>query len=246
MKKYIAVILMLFLTTLTYAQEVKKGFQISFKGGLTLSNQYGKDVSDETFLNGDSPENFYANNLAGTKLKIGVNIGGLVDYRLSKRISLGLGINYIQKGAKINVATKWNSEIQGYEDVDGTAKWIQNYGTVDLPVKIYFPVKQNELHLLGGLTYGHLFNSKEKGEVKISGTEYSYTNERGANNNELGFLLGVGYDYLLGNKKDYLTIGFTWNRSLGTSYGEKFIGTTQKYYNQTFSLTIGYKFDLRK
>jgi opacity protein-like surface antigen len=211
-----------------------------------LANQYGKDADSETFLIGNSPENFYVNHPASTKLKTGINIGGLIEYRFSRRISLGLGINYIQKGSKINAVNHWNSENQEYENVDGTIKWIQNYWTMDLPLKVYFPLKQNKVLLIGGLTFGHLINSKEKGNIEILGNEYEYTNDRGANKNELGFLLGVGYNYLLANKKNNLTIDFIWNRSFGKSYGDDLIPNPQKYYNQTCNLNMGYKFDFKK
>ncbi len=245
MKKQIAILTILFFSTFLYSQEIRKGFQISLKGGGTLSNQYGKDASSETFLNGSSPEMFYANHPASKKIKAGINVGGLLDYRFNKRISLGVGVNYVQKGSRINVTSHWNGDMQEMQNVDGTIKWIQNYWTVDIPLKVYFPLKQNELHLLGGLTYGNLINSKEEGDIEILGTKYNYTYDRGANKNELGFLVGIGYNYLLGNK-NYLIIDFTWNRSFGNSYGDDLIPAPLRYFNQTFNLAIGYRFDLRK
>lgn len=234
------------LTNLTFAQETKKGLKLSLKGGLTLANQYGKDAESVTFLNGDSPETFYANHPASKNLKSGINIGSLVEYRFNKRFSLGFGVNYIQKGSKIDADSHWNSETQEYENVNGIIKWIQNYWTFDFPLKLYSPLKQNEFHILGGFTFGHLSNSKEKGDIEIYGNDYEYTNGRGANKNEPGFLLGFGYNYLLPNKNNSLTFEFIWNRSFGISYGDDLIPTSQKYYNQTFNLCIGYQFDLQK
>lgn len=244
-KPFLTLVFSIFLINFAFAQEIERGFELSFKSGLTLANQYGKDADWETSLNGNSSENFYANHPASKKLKTGINIGGLIEYRFNRRISLGLGLNYIQKGSKINAVYHWNSETQENENLDGTIKWIQNYGTMDLPLKVYFPLKQNEFNLLGGLTFGRLINSEEKGNIEISGNEYDYTNDRGAKKNELGFLLGVGYNYLLSNKKNHLTLEFVWNRSFGKSYGDDLIPNPQKYYNQTFNLSIGYKFDLR-
>jgi len=245
-KSTLIFIILFFLVNYSFSQESKNGFEFTFKSGLTLANQYGKDVKSETFLNGDSPENYYANHPASNKLKNGINVGSLIEYRFNRRLSLGIGINYIQKGSKINATTHWNRETQKYENVSGTIKWIQNYWAIDLPLKVYFPLKQNEIHLLGGLTFGHLINSKEKGNIEISGNEYDYTNDRRANKNELGFLVGVGYNYLLPNKKSHLTIDFIWNRSFGNSFGEDLIPNPQKYYNQTYNLSIGYKFNLKK
>jgi hypothetical protein len=245
-KLTLSFIILFFWVNYSFAQESKSGFEFTLKGGLTLANQYGKDVDSETFLNGDSPENFYANHPASNNLRSGINLGSLIEYRFNRRLSLGLGISYIQKGSKIKATTHWNSEIQEFENVDGTIKWIQNYLTLDLPLKVYFPLNQNEIYLLGGLTYGYLINSKEKGNIEISGNEYDYTNDRGANKNELGYMLGVGYNFLLPNKKNHLIIEFIWNRSFGNSFGDDLIPNPQEYYNQTFNLSIGYKFNLRK
>ncbi len=246
MKKLFLLLSLSFLiVNYTQAQDTKKGLNLSFKGGLTLPNQYGKDAVSETFLNGNSPETFYANNPASKGLKSGVNIGGLMEYRFNQLLSFGVGINYIQKGSKINAISYWNSDIQEYEDVNGTVKWIQNYWTLDLPLKLYFPLKQNELYLLGGFTLGHLSSSKEKGNIDISGTNYEYTNDRGANKNESGFLAGFGYNYQLSNANN-LFFEFVWNRSLGKSYGSELIPIPKEYYNQTFNLSIGYKFNLNK
>jgi len=247
MNKLIFLLLLSFLlTNLAFGQESKKGLSLAFKGGLTLANQYGKDTQSETFLNGDSPETFYANHPASKNLKNGIHFGSLLEYRFNNHLSFGLGVNYIQKGSKINVDKHWNRATQEYENVNGTVNWIQNYWTADLPLKLYFPLKQNELHVLGGFTFGHLINSKEKGDIEISGINYEYTNDRGANNNEPGFILGFGYNYVLPNKNNSLTFEFIWNRSFGKSYGADLIPNSQKYYNQTFNLSVGYKFALQK
>lgn len=243
MNKSIGFLLLIFLlTNLIFAQERHKGLSISLKGGLTMANQYGEDAESETFLNGDSPETFYANNPASTNLRSGINIGSLLEYRFNRRFSLGVGINYIQKGSGIKANQHWSSSNQDYENVEAKIKWRQNYLTLDVPLKVYFPITKNEFFLQGGPSFGHLLYSEEKGTVEVSGNEYDYTHDGGANKNEVGFLLGFGYSYLLPNKKDSLILEFIWNRSFGKSYGSDMIGNSQKYYNQTFSLNIGYAF----
>jgi opacity protein-like surface antigen len=244
MKKLTILIAISFLFTgMILCQDPKMGLSITFKGGLTLANQYGKDTESETFLNGDSGS-FYANQPASNKLKSGINIGSLLEYRFNNRYSLGLGINYIEKGSKINADKHFNRTTQSYESVNGTVNWIQNYWTVDLPLKVYFPIKQNEFNLLGGFTYGHLSNSTEKGEIEISGSNFEYTRDRWANKNEIGFLLGCGYNYLIAKTNSNLIIEFIWNRSFNKSIGADFIPNPLKYYNQTFNISLGYKFSL--
>jgi len=242
----ILIAILLFFSSRILSQELNKGLSISFKGGLTLANQYGRDTESETQLNGDSPESFYANHPASNELKSGINIGSLFEYRFNNHYSLGLGINYIEKGSKINADRHYNRTTQSYESVTGTVNWIQNYWTADIPVKLYFPAKQNEFNLLGGFTFGHLSNSIEKGDIEISGSKYEYTRDRRTIKNEIGFLLGCGYNYLIPNKNGNLTIEFIWNRSFNKSIGADLIPTAQKYYNQTFNISLGYKFSLQK
>lgn len=243
MKKLI--ILFVIMTNFIFSQESKKGFSTSVKVGWTMANMYGEDAVNKTFLNGDNPETFYANNPASNLVRSGTNAGLILDYRFLENISFGIGANYTQKGARINATKHWSSSLQTFENVDGEIYWIQNYWTIELPIKVYFPIKENELVFQGGLSLGYLINSKEKGNIEISGEKYEYTNDRGANKNETGFLLGLGYNQLLSNKKNSFMIEFIWNRSLGKSYGGDMIPNPQRYYNQTFNLNAGYKFDFK-
>ena len=66
-----------------------------------------------------------------------------------------------------------------------------------------------------------------------------------AEKNELGFLLGFGYNYSLPNKKNSLILEFIWNRT-SVSYGYDLIPNSPDHYNQTFNLSLGYKFYLFK
>lgn len=237
--------ILLLISSSTSGQEVYKRLSISLKGGLTLANMYGRDVDSETILNRNRGS-FWANQPASDILKSGINIGSLFEYRFNKRYSLGLGINYIEKGCKINAASSWNNTLQTWESVNGVVNWIQNYWTADIPFKLYLPAKQNGFNLLGGFSFGHLANSIEKGDIEISGTNYEYTNDRSANKNEIGFLLGCGYSYLIPPKNSFLTIEFIWNRSFNKSIGAGYIPTPRKYFNQTFNISLGYKFSLSK
>jgi len=237
-------ILLLFSGSLL-SQEINKGLYITFKGGLTLANQYGRDVESETQLN-SNPPSFYANQPASNKLKSGINIGSLFEYRFNNQYSLGLCIGYIQKGSAINANKHFNNTTQSYESVNGKVNWNQNYWTADIPLKLYLPAKQNGFNLLGGFSYGHLANSIEKGDIEIAGINYEYTRDRWANKNEIGFILGCGYNYLIPNTNSNLVIEFIWNRSFYKSIGADFIPTRLKYFNQTFNINLGYKLGLNK
>ncbi|NOU19274.1 MAG: outer membrane beta-barrel protein [Bacteroidales bacterium] len=242
MKKKIIFILFVLMQTIVLAQEKKSGLNISFKGGITIANMYGSGVESKTFLNGDTPADFYANNPASSKFKNGTNFGVLIDYRIGKYFSIGFGANYIQKGTRINTVGHWNSDLQIYETVTGKVNWIQNYRTFDIPITFYLPFKQNDVFIKVGVFKGKLLNSEEKGKIEIQGKKYSYINERGANDKESGFLLGCGYIHSLPKRFGNIFIDFEWSRSILNSYGRDLIPNPNYYYNQTISVSVGYRY----
>lgn len=108
---------------------------------------YGPDVVSETTLNGSKPDDFYANDPASNVFKIGFNLGLIIDYRFNNFLSLGLGTSYINKGAKINVTTHWNSNLRAYETISGDGKYIQNFRTIEIPLTFYIPIKNNDIYV---------------------------------------------------------------------------------------------------
>ena len=245
MKKVLILIIIVVISNLVFAQNNKNGYSISLKGGLTYANMYGEDVESKTFLNGASPESFYANQPASNKFKNGINYGLSFDYRLGKYFSFGIGVSYIQKGASINATRYWNSNLLIFEDVSGEITWIQDFWTLDIPITIYFPLKQNDVFLKGGFFRGYLINVKEQGEVEISEQEYSYINDRGANEKELGYFLACGYMHTLPKEFGKVFIEVEWSRSIINSIGSDITPGPQYYYNQTISLNIGYRYNIR-
>lgn len=245
MKKIVLSILLLIITGFGIAQENNTGFSISFKTGITFANMYGPNVESETFLNGSNPDNFYANHAASSIFKPGFNIGLLADYRFSKYVSLGVGTSYIQKGARINATTHWDSDAQTYEDVKGNIYWKQNFWTLEFPVTVYLPIKKDDIYLQGGIFTSFLINSKEEGKITISEKDYEYVNDRRANKAENGYFLGAGYIYSLPKIKGKLFAEINWTRSIINSPGRDLIPYPQYYYNQTISINIGYSYNFK-
>jgi hypothetical protein len=244
MKKIILPICLLIFVSISFAQENKTGLSVSFKSGLTFANIYGPDVESETFLNGTSSNNFYANHPASDAFKPGLNLGFLVDYRFNNYISLGLGSFYIQKGAKINATKHWVSDAQTYEDVTGRIYWNQNFWTLELPLTAYFPIVQNDIYLQTGLFIGFLLNSEERGKITMSEKDYKYVNDRKANKMEPGFFIRGGYMYALPKNKGKIFAELSWSRSVLKSPGSDMIPNPQYYYNQAISINIGYRYKL--
>jgi len=237
----------LYLTiTGAFAQKRENGLSFTMKTGITYANMYGPDVKSETFLNGSTPETFYANHPASNKFKKGVNVGVLADYRLSRFFSIGLGASYIQKGAQINVTECWNSNLQSYEDVEGDIYWNQNFWTLEIPLTFYIPLSNNDFYLQAGLFKGFLIKSEETGDIRISESDYEYTRDRHANDTEPGFFLGCGYIYSFKKTNGSLLAEIIWSRSIIQSPGSDMIPNPQYYYNQTLSMNIGYRYYLSK
>jgi len=237
----------LYLTiTGAFAQKRENGLSFTMKTGITYANMYGPDVKSETFLNGSTPETFYANHPASNKFKKGVNVGVLADYRLSRFFFIGLGASYIQKGAQINVTECWNSNLQSYEDVEGDIYWNQNFWTLEIPLTFYIPLSNNDFYLQAGLFKGFLIKSEETGDIRISESDYEYTRDRHANDTEPGFFLGCGYIYSFKKTNGSLLAEIIWSRSIIQSPGSDMIPNPQYYYNQTLSMNIGYRYYLSK
>lgn len=242
MKKALAGICILMIVNSGFSQEGKNGFSFSVEAGLTASNMYGPDVESETFLNGNY-DNLYSNDPAGAKFKTGFNAGVLLDYRFSKYVSVGLGAGYIEKGAKINAVSLWNSQTQMYQEVEGDIFWNQNFWILEIPVTFYIPVKENDLYLQAGLFNGFLITSEESGDVSINGESgYRVDRERRANEKDPGYFLGAGYLHPL-NSNSGIYVEAIWARSL-RSPGADMIPRSQKYYNQSISLNLGYRYKL--
>ncbi len=244
MKKILLSICLISLINFSFAQKSKKGLNISLKSGITFANMYGDGVESNTFLNGSNPDNFYANNPASDVFKNGFNAGLLLDYRFGKYFSLGLGVSYLQKGAKINALKHWNHNTQQYENVGDKIYWCQNFWTLEFPLTIYIPLKKNDIYFQAGLFSGFLLRSEERGSVNMSGNNYKYTNDRYANEEEPGYFLSAGYIYSLPERYGSVFAELSWSKSIMLSAGREMIPDPEYYYNQTISISLGYRYTL--
>lgn len=246
MIKTVLLPILIFSVTAVFAQNTEKRISFSLKGGITWANMYGADAESETFLNGTTPETFYANHPASNQFKDGFNVGVFADYRLSRFFSIGFGASYIQKGAQINATESWNSNLQSYEKVEGDIYWNQNFWALEIPLTFYIPLNNNDFYIEAGLFTGFLIHSEETGDIRISGIDYEYTRDRHANDIEPGFFLGCGYIYSFKKTNGSLLTEIIWSRSLFQSPGSDRIPNPQYYYNQTLSVNIGYRYYLSK
>ncbi len=232
------------ISNLIFAQEKKKGFSISFKGGITFANMYGDDVSGQTgFLGKGDPKDFYTNNPMSDQFKTGINIGSLLNYRFGKYFSIGLGTKYIEKGCRVNKIMRWNEELEVGYQLNGYTNYRQNFLSFEFPISFYLPINSDEIYFSIGYSYSFYLNSKEVGEFEYEGVTYDYYNDRGSNKRENGIFIGCGYSYAPNNKGDII-IELEWNKSLDNLGKYSIGGPRQYYYNQAISLSLGYKFKI--
>lgn len=245
MKKITIAILFVFTAFPGFGQENKSAFSISVEVGLNRSNMYGPDVQSETFLAG-SYDNLYTNFPGSNKFKTGFNAGMLIDYQFLKNLSIGLGVGYIEKGARINANEFWSQWGGRYEELQGDIYWKQNYWTIEIPVTYYIPLKANDIYLQAGFFEGFLISSEESGENLIIDGEsgFHYSRERRANDQEPGFFLGAGYLHSFKDSGSGLYAELVWARSF-KSPGEDLFPRPKKFYNQSFSLNLGYRHKLK-
>jgi len=243
MIRKIGVLCVLSLTiTAAFAQDGQNGLSFTMKTGITYANMYGPDVKSETFLNGSTPETFYANHPASNQFKTGVNVGVSADYHIGRYFSFGLRAGYIQKGAQINGTQNWDHFSQSYQNVEGDIYWKQDFWTLEIPITLHIPLKRNGFYIQTGFFKGFLIKSEETGDISISGSDYEYTRDRDANDTEPGFFIGGGYMYSFKKTHGNLLAEIIWSRSIIQSPGSDMIPNPQYYYNQTFSVNLGYRY----
>lgn len=190
------------------AQDLKYGV----KGGLNVSS-----------FSGD-------NDGMDLKSRVGFNIGGFVEVKLSEKFAIQPEVLYSQQGTKFKL-----SGILFSNDEPFKAETKFNLSYINVPVMFkYYAIEK--LFIEAGPQIGFLISAKSKTKV----TGFDQTEELDTkdmyNTIDFGLNFGAGYD-------------FTQNISLGARYnlGLANIAKTEagddgKLHNGVFSLSVGYKF----
>lgn len=149
MKKIVLVLAMVAMVGAISAQELSLGI----KGGVNMSNYYGKDVKD-------------------TKMKLGYNVGISADYDFAPNMAIQSGLFLTTKGAKL-ASTKINQKfgdatISGSSDITANAMYLQ------VPVHFAYKMDVNPdtrivLHAGPYVAYGVGGKTKTTHDYKITG-----------------------------------------------------------------------------
>lgn len=226
MKKTFLFLLLIFTTTLTFAQH-RKAFGVD--AGLTYSKFRGMDMYDIKY-----------------KYDIGYRVGVTYEYYLKENVSIKTGLSYDHK----KTTADFDFEVRATPDdppatYNETIVYTYNYLTV--PVMIKYDIKNGAgFFINGGIFIGYFLDSKLEGDANT--TQYpeitDFSDDTSDLNNpfDFGMAMGVGKTFKLNNKSN-IVIEFRNHFGLAqTNKNKSFGGNTVQ--SNTYNLMVGWSFDL--
>lgn len=200
-----------------YGQE-EVSVTFGLRAGMSMSGKYGEGSSGGS--------------------KSGLDIGMTVDFRLSNKVYLLTGLDYVQKGAKTKKGTEWtNSNEKG--EYKGSMSETPYY--LQLPLRVGYKIPVSEVFImpyagpyiaygLGGKTkYTYVYTANGEKD-----TEKRPTFDGNVNRIDYGLGLGVNAEY----KKMVLAFEHDWGLQ---RFAKKSAGYNALK-NKCFTITLGYKF----
>jgi opacity protein-like surface antigen len=199
MKKIVLAVIAVMAFGFTNAQDIKFGV----KGGINISNFTG-DID--------------------TSSKIGFQVGGFAEFKLSEKFAIQPELLYSTQGAK-------------YEESEVSYFYKQNttLGYLNVPVMAKYYIV-DKLSIEAGPQAGFLLSAKSKWEENDHGTLESGKDDikDSLKTLSLGLNVGAGYDFT-----ENLSAGLRYNYGLSNISDSKDDG---KIHNNVVLLSIGYKF----
>lgn len=204
------------------AQNIRFGV----KGGLNLSS-----------LNGDNSLDYWS----GFKYKTGFHIGGIVEFKLSDKISIQPELLFSSQGYKSDVNIDFYFE--QYPDYDESLSASQidekvTFNYLNLPImgKLHFSEKFN---LEFGPQIGFLMSAKTIAKDNL-GEELKSDIKDSKSKIDLGLNLGVGYTF---KNSIFLNIRYNLGLTDVNDFDDEFSEFIEVNKNSVFSLSLGYFFN---
>jgi hypothetical protein len=193
MKRFLPLIIILFISNQINAQKVKDEYP-RFKFGINIGPNY-------TDLSG----NYYEFH---TKYKPRINFfgGAVIEYQIKKNLSALINLNYETKSFKSEYSTIAGSD-GNYRMVDIYEKL--TFKSVSMPILIrsYFG-SDDKFFLNTGLFLSHFTDIKNEMIDQENGEDYSYLSfDEIYDDNDVGLIFGFGTNFKL-NSKDNISIEF--------------------------------------
>ncbi|MET0945253.1 MAG: porin family protein [Flavobacterium sp.] len=207
MKKIIMTAAAVMAFAFSNAQEVKFGV----KGGLNLSNFSG-DTEGIDF-----------------KSRVGFNVGGFVEIKLSDQLAIQPELLYSTQGAKVD---NFGVELEGNFY---TADVQFNLSYINIPVMFKYYIVE-KFNIEAGPQIGFLTSAKTKTTVQgFSGSDEQDVKDS-FESIDFGLNLGAGYDFT-----EHFSANARYNLGLA-NIAKTEPGDDSKLHNGVFSLSVGYKF----
>lgn len=191
---------------MTNAQKAKFGL----KGGMNISNWAGDTEGIDV------------------KSKIGFNVGGFVEIKLSDKLAIQPELLYSSQGMKVD---DFEAEI---EDEIYTADVKFNLAYINIPVMFKYYVTE-KFNVEAGPQIGFLTSAKTMTKVEGYGSDEEDMKEN-FESVDFGFNFGAGYDFT-----EHFFAGARYNLGL-SNIAKTESGDDTKISNSVFSLSVGYKF----
>lgn len=207
MKKNILIVAAVLVFGMTNAQKAKFGI----KGGMNISNWVGDTEGMDV------------------KSKIGFNIGGFAEIKLSDKFAIQPELLYSAQGMKMD-----NFEVDDPELGSVTADAKFNLSYINIPVMFKYYVAE-KFNLEAGPQIGFLTSAKLN--VKVDGYGSSDQDVKDIFESvDFGLNFGAGYDFT-----EHFFANIRYNLGL-SNIAKTESGDDSKVNNSVFSLNVGYKF----
>lgn len=222
------------------SNEGSNDFRFRINAGMTLSNTIGKGTVEDSFINGYPPD-CYTNSSAARHFIPGKKLGIGFMKDLNEKFSIGLDINYEEKGCRIPISflsyrinTNGTSELI-QQEVDEKSNIKLKY--IVLPLKLETRLKK--LFIESGIYSGILLDADDYG--KINGVRFERDKDGRYSLLDIGVVIGLGKRIPLSAKSNLiLAINGNWNLTGNDGRG-MIPGYGYHWYNQSFSLDVRYE-----
>ena len=243
MKRVNILAVILGLTLGTMAQNQKGTFYIRPMAGISIANL------------SSSLDNYYHN-------QVGLTVGLEVEYAISNQAGISLGAIYSQQGTEIDGSTAQrytdaNGQLHAdYSDYKGHLR--ANYINLPLMVNYYIPVVKG-LAIKAGIQVGLRSDERLKAEQKTINSIYPLSSADGSTMvssnqlssyevwsrtiNETDVCKSVDFGIPLGLSYEYKNVTLDARYCFGLTKTDKIL-EAQNNRNRTFSVTLGYRFNL--
>jgi|GEM_PF-2756062 len=214
------------------ANENNHAFRFTINTGVTFSNAFGKGTDKESNINGYPPD-CYTNGSAGTHFILGKKIGIGFIKDLNDKFSIGLDINYEEKGSRIPVSFIW------YEGkpqaIDEKSNIRLKY--IALPLKLETRFKK--MYVQSGIYAGVLLDADDYGT--INGIYFERDKDSRYSRIDIGVGVGFGKRIPL-SAKSILKLGINGNWSLIDNEARAMTpGDPQSWFNQSLNFEIRFE-----